>query len=237
MKTKIADNLSKLTKIPSKQILSLIEIPPSQNLGDYAFPCFSLAKIFKKSPNDIAQDLAKKLSADRNFEKVEANGPYINYFINRNLIAENILKKILKEKNNYGSNKKGKGRKIVVDFSSPNIAKPFGIGHLRSTIIGNSLSNISQYLGFKTARLNYLGDWGTPFGKIILGYKKFGKEQELKKNPIKHLLELYVKISSDEKYESEARDWFKKLEQGDKEALALWKKFRILSIVEFKKIY
>ena len=172
MKTKIADNLSKLTKIPSKQILSLIEIPPSQNLGDYAFPCFSLAKIFKKSPNDIAQDLAKKLSADRNFEKVEANGPYINFFINRNILAKDVLKKILKEKDSYGSNKKGKGRKIVVDFSSPNIAKPFGIGHLRSTIIGNSLSNIAQYLGFKTARLNYLGDWGTPFGKIIFGYKK-----------------------------------------------------------------
>ncbi len=152
-------------------------------------------------------------------------------------MAEKVLKDILKKEDLYGISEEGKGKKILIELSSPNIAKPFGIGHLRSTIIGNSIANIAEFSGYKTIRLNYLGDWGTPFGKIILGYKKFGSEKKLKENPIKHLLEIYVKINSSEKYEQEAREWFRKLEQGDKEALSYWQRFRELSMKEFTKIY
>ncbi|MFH0936592.1 MAG: arginine--tRNA ligase [Candidatus Woesearchaeota archaeon] len=208
----------------------ILEVPPS-NFGDYSFPCFKL-----QNSNDKAKELANKIKA--NFlDKIEARGPYLNFFINKKHLAENTIKQILKEKENYGKGKEGNGKKIVIDMSSPNIAKPFGIGHLRSTIIGNSLANIFSKLGYKVIKINYLGDWGTQFGKLMLGYKKFGNEKELKKNPIKHMYELYVKVNSDESLENEAREWFKKLENGDREALTLWKKFKELSLKDFNKIY
>ncbi|MBU0929450.1 MAG: arginine--tRNA ligase [Nanoarchaeota archaeon] len=212
-----------------------IEIPPI-GMGDYAFPCFSLAKELKKSPNEISKDIINKIKPNKYIEKIVSAGPYVNFFINKEILTQDILKKILKEKDKFGSVNEGKNKKIVIDMSSPNIAKPFGIGHLRSTIIGNSLSKIYTKLGYKTIKINYLGDWGTQFGKLIVGYKKWGNASLLKENPIKHLLELYIK-ANDKEYEPDARDWFKKLEQGDKEALKLWKLFKELSIKEFNKIY
>ncbi|MEM4259216.1 MAG: arginine--tRNA ligase [Candidatus Pacearchaeota archaeon] len=237
MKEKIAELLSKPTKLKKGDILKLIEVPKDSKLGDYAFPCFSLAAKLKKNPLEIAKELAKGLQNALEFEKVEAVGPYVNIFINRHILAEQVLQKIQKEKDRYGSSKLGKNKKFVIDMSSPNIAKSFGIGHLRSTIIGNSIAKIAEFLGFKTIKINYLGDWGTQFGKLILGYKKFGNPKELEKNPIKHLQELYIKVDKNPDLEQEAREWFKKLEYGDAEALALWNRFRALSIIEFQKIY
>lgn len=236
MKEKIAEILHKELKIDKKEIENLIEIPPNREMGDYAFPCFSLAKVFRKNPNEIAADLSKKIHSN-SFEKIEAKGAYLNFFVDKGKLAEEIVRRILKEKGKYGSSNLGKDKKIVIDMSSPNIAKPFGIGHLRSTIIGNAVANISDFQGFKTIKLNYLGDWGTPFGKIIAGYKKFGDKNKLKKEPVKHLYEIYVKVSKLEEFNELGKIEFRKLEEGDKETIKLWKEFRNYSIEEFNKIY
>jgi arginyl-tRNA synthetase len=237
MKTEVINLLSKnIKQLKKEEIENLLEVPPTQEMGDFAFPTFSLASKLKKNPAEIAYDLSKKIKTTEEIEKIEAKGPYINFFVDRKALAKNLIKDILKKGNNYGNNNSGKGKKIVIDMSSPNIAKPFGIGHLRSTIIGNSLSKISESQGYKTVKINYLGDWGTQFGKLIVGYKRFGNEAKLKKDPVKHLLDVYVKGNLEE-YESEARGWFKKLEEGDKEATKLWDKFKELSIKEFNKLY
>jgi arginyl-tRNA synthetase len=235
MKELIAREISKAANVNANEIINLIEIPPSQDLGDFAFPCFILAKQLKKSPTEIAANLASKIKSEE-FDHIEAKGPYLNFFLNKKKFTLEILNNIFKQKDKYGSSNEGKGKVIVLDMSSPNIAKPFGIGHLRSTIIGNSISEIYQMQGYKTVKINYLGDWGTQFGKLIVGYKRFGNSEELKKNPIKHLLALYVEANKEE-YEQEARDWFKKLEEGDKEAIKLWKLFKKLSLKEFDKLY
>lgn len=236
MKENIARLIKKHVPLSEEQIVSLLEVPPSPELGDFAFPCFSLAKEMKKNPVQIASEIASKIK-DPSLEKVEAKGPYLNFFVSRSVAASDTLKKIQKEKEKYGFSKEGKGKKIVIDLSSPNIAKPFGIGHLRSTIIGNSIGNIAAAMGYKPVKINYLGDWGTQFGKLITGYKRFGSEEKLKRDPIKHLLEIYVKVNQDESLEQEARGWFKKLEDGNKEAVSLWKKFRELSLKEFNRVY
>lgn len=237
MKEQIIKQLSKHLDLNKQQIQTLLEVPPSQELGDYSFPCFALSKKLKESPNKIASNLTKKILLGKEFEKVEFKGPYVNFFLNKKHLAEKTLSKILKEKDKYGSSKIGKNKTVVIDMSSPNIAKPFGVGHLRSTIIGNSISKIAKFSGYKVVKINYLGDWGTPFGKIIAGYKEFGNSKKLEKDSIKHLYEIYTKVSKDEKYEEIGRQWFKKLEQGDKEALTLWKKFRQESIKDFDEIY
>jgi arginyl-tRNA synthetase len=240
MKEIIVDLLKKeLPNLEKSQIQDLIEIPPQDSLGDYSFPCFSLAKIQKKSPLLIAEELKQKLIKiiPKQLSSISTQTGYVNFFLNKNLLAEKTISEILKQKQKYGKNNQGKNKTIVIDLSAPNIAKPFGKGHLRSTIMGNSISNIAQYNGYKTIKINYLGDWGTQFGKLILGYKEFGSEKELKKDPFKHLLEIYVKINSNEDYEEKARYEFKKLEQGDKENLKLWKKFKEISIKKFNEIY
>ncbi len=234
MKSQIANLLSKYISIEKKQIENLIEIPPSQEMGDFAFPCFALAKEFKKNPLEIAKEISQKIKT-KEFE-IKSSGPYINFFLNRRKFALGLIEKIKKEKKNFGKNNLGKGKIITIDMSSPNIAKPIGIGHLRSTIIGNSISEIAKFNGYKTIKINYLGDWGTQFGKLIVGYKRWGKEKELKKNPIKHMLELYVKANAEE-YEQEARDWFKKLEEKNLEAIKIWKMFKEFSLKEFDEIY
>jgi arginyl-tRNA synthetase len=223
-------------KLKKEEIESLVEVPPQQEMGDFAFPCFSLAKIEKKSPLAIAQELVEKIRKNlpKQISGVELKSAYVNFFIDKKFLAETVLKEATKK--GYGSSKEGKGKKIVVDLSSPNIAKPFGIGHLRSTIIGGSIANIANYLGYKAVKINYLGDWGTQFGKLTVGFNHWGDEKKLKENPIAHLLELYVKANAEE-YEQEARDEFRKLENGDKKNLALWKKFRDLSLKEFDEIY
>ncbi|KKP88241.1 MAG: arginyl-tRNA ligase [Candidatus Nomurabacteria bacterium GW2011_GWC2_35_8] len=235
MKATIASLLAKSTKLKKDDIENLIEVPKDSKLGDFAFPCFSLSKEMKKSPVEIAKDLVFKLKSPE-LEKVEAIGPYLNFFVNKSSLATETLGKIQREKEKFGSSKKGKGKRVVIDMSSPNIAKPFGIGHLRSTIIGNSLSEIAKFQGYDVTKINYLGDWGTQFGKMIVGWKKKGNEIKLKKEPIKHLLELYVEGNKTE-YEDDARKWFKKLEDGDKEALQLWNKFKEYSLKEFDIIY
>ncbi|MFH1210048.1 MAG: arginine--tRNA ligase [archaeon] len=231
IETTLLNTLKKQTNIKELNL----EIPPSEELGDYSLPCFSLAKVYKKNPNEIALELSSKIKSNI-LQKIEVKGPYLNFFIKKELLIKEVLNDICKTKENYGKSKEGKNKTILIDMSSPNIAKPFGIGHLRSTIIGNSLSNILSKRGFKVIKINYLGDWGTQFGKLIVGYKRFGNETLLKKEPINHMLDLYVKANNQE-FEEEARNWFKKLEEGNKEALKLWKKFRELSLKDFNKIY
>ena len=224
MKDQLIKILKKETRLGESTISSLLEVPPNPLLGDYAFPCFSLAKKKKKNPAEIASSIASKIHS-KYFERVESKGPYVNFFLNRNLLAKNTISQILKEKDEYGSQNNGKNKVIAIDMSSPNIAKPFGIGHLRSTIIGNSVAKIAEFQGFKVKKINYLGDWGTPFGKIIAGFNNFGSEKKLKENPVKHLYEIYTKASADKKYEKIGRETFKKLESGDKETVKIWKKF------------
>lgn len=222
-------------KISKKELEDLIEIPRNQEMGDYAFPCFTLAKKYKKNPIEICKDIAGKIKS-KHFEKVVSAGPYVNFFVSKDLLARSVLGRISKEKDKYGSSKAGKNKVIVVESSSPNIAKPFGIGHLRSTIIGNAIGNIAEFQGYNVKRINYLGDWGTQFGKLIAGYKKKGKIAELKKDPIKYMLKLYIEGNKEE-YADSAREWFKKLESGDSEAKKLWKLFRDLSLKDFSKTY
>ncbi len=238
---------SKIKKLITKStgILNpIIEIPPNNDLGDYAFPCFEISKLAqgeKKPPNQIAIELQKKIKKPNFIKQIKATGPYVNFFIDYNSISKEIINDIFKEKNNFGKQKIGKNKTIVIDFSSPNIAKPLNIGHLRSTAIGNSLYNIYQALGYKVIGINHLGDWGTQFGKLIYAYKTWGNAKDLKKNPIEHLLNLYVKFheeaSNDSKIEDLAREEFKKLENKDKKNNELWKLFRNLSINDFKRIY
>lgn len=218
-----------------------LEVPPNAEMGDFAFPCFSLAKEFKKNPVQIAQELANKIKKTSFIERIEAKGPYLNFFLNKKNLAEQVLSEVLKEKDKYGSENTGKLKTVAIEYSSPNIAKPFHIGHLRSTIIGQTLYLIHKFLGFKVIRLNYLGDWGTQFGKIIVAYLKYGNKNELKKDPIKHLSSIYTKINKEiekkPELEEEARAWFKKLEENNGEAVKLWAKFKHLSLDEFRKIY
>jgi arginyl-tRNA synthetase len=226
----------KITGLSWEEIEKMIGVPQDNNRGDYALPCFALAKIWKKNPVEIAKEIAFKLKNESGFEKIEAVGPYVNFFVDKKKLALEVLKKVEKLKNNYGSNNTGKGKNIVIDMSSPNIAKPFGIGHLRSTIIGNSIAHISEFNGYSPVKINYLGDWGTQFGKMIVGYKRIGNLADLRKNPMPYMFKLYVEGNKEE-YEQDARDWFKKLEVGNKEALKLWKLFRDISLKNFNQIY
>ena len=229
----------KKIKINNGEIESFIEIPPSPEMGDYAFPCFFLADKLNQEPHEVALEIREKIGNPpvMNFEDIQVVGPYINFFLNRKNLARKVVWEVLNQKENFGKKNLGKNNKIIVEFSSPNIGKPFGIGHLRSTIIGNSIANICEFHGFKVIRINYLGDWGTQFGKLILGYLKFGNEEKLHEDPAKHLLEVYTKITKNTKYDKEAGEWFKKLEQGDEKAVILWRAFKELSLNEFKKIY
>lgn len=236
MKNEITKLLADELSVKKSEIENSIEIPPKDRMGDFAFPCFELAKKEKKSPLIIAENLTKNLKKKlpEEISNIDFNGAYVNFFINKNILAESVSKKV--KNKNFGKTSIGKKEKIVIDMSSPNIAKPFGIGHLRSTIIGNSIGKICEANGFEVIKINYLGDWGTQFGKIIFAYKKWGNEKKLETNPITHLYELYVKANA-EKYAEESRKEFKKLENGNKENLKLWKKFKELSLKEFNKIY
>jgi len=228
----------KKVELKKEEIDKILETPPSIEMGDYSFPCFFLVKKFKQEPKQIALEIKKKIgNSTSEFDDIQVSGPYINFFINRKNLAKKVILEVKTKKEKFGKNTIGKARTMIVEFSSPNIAKPFGIGHLRSTIIGNSISNISEFNGFKVIRMNYLGDWGTQFGKLLFGYKKFGNYKTLKSDPIKNFLDIYVKVNKNKKYEKPSREWFRKMENNDKEAISLWKKFRDLSLKEFKKIY
>ena len=229
-----------LTDLSKEEIASKIERPKDANNGDYAFPTFFLAKTLHKAPQMIAQELVAKVD-QTGFEKVVVAGPYINFFLDKQVVGENILKTILADPNNYGSQNIGQLANVAIDLSSPNIAKPMGMGHLRSTVIGNAIANILAKVGYKPIRINHLGDWGTQFGKLMAAYEMWGNEEEVQKDPINTLQKYYVKINTEAdahpEYNDLGREWFKKLENGDKEAYRLWKWFRSESLKRFMKIY
>lgn len=232
---------TKVSDLSNEEILELIEVPPSYDMGDYAFATFRLAKTFRKSPNVIAAELVEQLGDSEYFQKIEQVGPYVNFFIDREKLAEAVLSQIFTEKNNYGSSTMGDGKRVIVEFSSPNIAKPFHIGHIRTTVIGNSLSKIYKFLGFDVVTINHLGDYGTQFGMLISAYKKWGNREVIEANPIKELLALYVRFNSeadeDPSLKDEARYWFKELEDKNPEAIELWQWIRDISLKEFNRVY
>lgn len=217
----------------------MLEKPKDRELGDVAFPCFTLAKKYKKSPQIIASEIAPQL-VNELIEKVNVVGAYVNIFVNQQMVTTSVLQAILSEKDQYGL-KSPLQENVVIDFSSPNIAKPFSMGHLRSTVIGNALANMAEKNGYNTIRINHLGDWGTQFGKLIVAYKLWGDDEAIEASPIQELLNIYVKFheeaQKDESLNDKARASFKALEDGDKEAYTLWKWFREESLKEFKAIY
>lgn len=223
-----------------EQVEQLLENPKSAEHGDVAFPAFSLAKVYRKAPQQIAADLAEKIDS-ANFEKIEVAGPYLNFFMNKELISKKVLQTVVKEKEHYGDSNIGNQGTVPIDMSSPNIAKPISMGHLRSTVIGNSIGFIMEKIGYQPIRINHLGDWGTQFGKLIVAYKKWGSEEAVKAEPINELLRLYVQFhevaETEPELNEEARAWFKRLEEGDEEAIQLWQWFRDESMKEFNKIY
>lgn len=237
----IAEKIAKAAELDANEIVNYIEIPPNTDMGDYAFPCFKLAKTLRKAPPAIAAELKEKIEADENIEKVEIVGGYLNFYINKLLLAKTVLEEIENAGEKYGSNVSGEGKTVLVEYSSPNIAKPFHIGHLRNTVIGSALYNIYKYLGYNTISINHLGDYGTQFGKMIEGYKRWGEEYDLEANPIDECMNIYVRINNlckeDEATLEACRDNFKKIEEGDPYCVEVWNKFKDLSLREFKKIY
>ena len=239
-KVLISEKIAEIVDLDANTIVDKIEIPPKSDMGDFAFPCFILSKVMKKAPNLIAVDLAEKINKD-NLEKVEALGPYLNFFLDKSAFGKQVLEGVLQAGEEYGNSDIGKGGNVVIDFSSPNIAKPFHVGHLFSTAIGNALYRMYNSQGYNSVGINHLGDWGTQFGKLISAYKRWVDEEALEKDAIKELLRIYVKFHDeadiDPSLEDEGRAYFKKLEDGDEEAVALWKKFRESSLKEFQKVY
>lgn len=233
----LSDKIESMTK---EDILMQIEIPPSYEMGDYAFPVFSLAKIFRKNPNMIAEEMAASIKSEY-FEKVESKGAYINFFTNKEALAKTVVEEISKEKENYGKSKLGEGKTVIVEYSSPNIAKPFHIGHIRSTIIGDSLKRIHKFLGYNVVSINHLGDYGTQFGMLIYAIKNWGNIEEIEKNPIPELLKLYVRVNTEadqnEKIKEECRHYFASLEKGDEDAVKIWTWIREISLKEFNIVY
>ena len=227
-------------ELDQEQIVNLLEVPKNSDMGDLAFPAFSLAQILRKAPQMIAADIAEKMDT-AGFEKIEAVGPYINFFLDKKSISADVLGQVIANGSDYASQDEGHGRNVAIDMSSPNIAKPFSIGHLRSTVIGDSLANIFEKLGYKAVKINHLGDWGKQFGMLIVAYKKWGDEEAVKAHPIDELLKLYVRINAEAEtkpeLDEEAREWFRKLEAGDEEAISLWQWFRDESLVEFNRLY
>ena len=240
-KEKIAEELAKVVDIDKKELESFVEVPKDTKNGDYSFPCFKLAKELKKAPQMIANDIKEKINVEgTGIEKVEVVGGFLNFFIDKETLAKEVLNEVA-SKEEYGRSKIGEGRNIVVDYSAPNIAKPFHIGHLRSTVIGGALSNIYKFLGYNVTGINHLGDYGTQFGKLIEGYKLWGDEYDIDKDPINELTKIYIRINNlckeDESVLEACRDNFKKLEEGDPYCTELWEKFKSVSLKEFQRVY
>ena len=240
-KTLVAQRLAAvIPSLEADQIFALLEKPKSSEMGDIAFPAFSLAKVERKAPQAIASEIAEKIDT-AGFEKVVATGPYLNFFLDKAAISNDILRAVIAEKADYGQQDIGHGQNVTLDMSSPNIAKPFSVGHLRSTVIADALGHIYSKLGYKAIRINHLGDWGKQFGMLIVAYKLWGDKEAIEANPIDELLKLYVRINAEAdenpELDEQARQWFKKLEDGDQEAWELWQWFRDESLVEFNRIY
>ena len=228
-------------QLDAAELRRSIETPPSIQLGDYAFPCFPLAKTLRKAPQAIAAELASSFQPTTLLRAARPAGPYVNFFVDRVAYSQMGLAAIVEQDAAYGRSQEGVGKTVVIDYSSPNIAKPFGVGHLRSTVIGNALSRIYAHLGYGVRRINHLGDWGTQFGKLIVAFRRWGNEAELASHAIQTLYELYVRfhaeVETQPELDEEARVWFKRLEDGDPEARAIWQRFRELSLQEFARLY
>jgi arginyl-tRNA synthetase len=242
LKQMTAANLSGIIPaLSADEIEALLEYPPDPGMGDVALPCFQLSKVLRRSPAQIAEELAGKFPPTPMVDRVEAVNGYLNVFVDQGAFAEALIGDILDSKTPFGSSTEGNGKTVVIDFSAPNIAKPFHIGHLRSTVIGKALYNIYSYMGYTCVGINHLGDWGTQFGKLIVAFKKWGSREAVEEGLIDALMELYVKFHDEAEknpsLDQEARQWFARMEQGDEEALSLWKWMMEISIEEFKKIY
>lgn len=240
MKDKIIDLITdSIEELDRETVSRILEIPPQEDMGDFAFPCFQLAKLFRKAPNMIAEEVAEKIKKTDFVSKVAAMGPYVNFFIDRKMFVSEMLNQVSVD--NYGSSEMGCGKTICIDYSSPNVAKNFHVGHLRTTLIGNSIYRIYKKLGYRVERINHLGDWGTQFGKLIVAYKKWGSKEAVEQNGISELMKIYVKFheeaEKDDTLNDEARAWFVKMEQGDEEALSIWEWFKDISLIEYKRIY
>lgn len=237
----IANAVSKAADIDINNIKPYIEVPAKAEMGDYAFPCFKLAKLLKKAPPLIAAEISDKIEKPDYISKIQVAGGYLNFFIDKTVFVSNVINNVVKNGNNYIKSNIGNGKTIVIDYSSPNIAKPFHVGHLRSTVIGNALYKIYSALGYNVVGINHLGDWGTQFGKLIVAYKMWGNKEDVEKNDINELSRIYVKFheeaEKDPSLNDEARSWLVKMQEGDKEALDLWKWFCEISMKEFNRIY
>ncbi|MBQ3107922.1 MAG: arginine--tRNA ligase, partial [Firmicutes bacterium] len=242
-----ADLLAKeVPEITKEEILALIETPQDSKLGDYAFPCFRLAKVLRKAPPMIAAGIAEKINASGAeelalFDKIECVNAYVNFFLSRGAYAAEVIGEAVQSGKEFGRSDLGQGKTVIVEYSSPNIAKPFHIGHIRSTVIGNSIYKIYDALGYNVIRINHLGDYGTQFGKMIVAFRRWGSEEDVKREPIKSLLSYYVKFheeaEKDPALEDEARATFTKLENGEPEEQRLWQWFREESLKEFTRVY
>jgi len=237
----IGEFISQETDLPAEDLLRLIEVPRDPKWGDYAFPCYPLAKICKKSPSNLAQELASRFKPQGLLEGCTPVGAYLNFQIQREAWSKIVLQRIFLAGASYGQSAERTGQRILIEFSSPNIAKPFHVGHLRSTILGHALCQIFGHRGYEVIRLNHLGDWGKQFGEVITAFKRWGNADQLADHPLKHLLEIYSRFhyesKNDEALHEEARAWFRKLEEGESEARALWNRFREISIEEFRRLY
>lgn len=240
-RTDIAKAIAAITDIDEAELSSYIEIPPDRSMGDYAFPCFRLAKAMRKAPPAIAEELRAGITLPSSITKAEVKGGYLNFFEDRAGAASATIKRVLAEGENYGHSNEGGGKNVCVEFSSINIAKPFHIGHLPSTAIGNSLNRIYKALGYNTIAINHLGDWGTQFGKMIVAYKKWGSGKPIEESTVRELVKLYVRFheeaEKDESLNDEARAWFRKIEQGDSEAVDLWQRMKTLTLKEVGEVY
>jgi arginyl-tRNA synthetase len=240
-KMEVAGLLAKATELSLEDALNTVEIPGNKAMGDFAFPCFRLAKVFRKAPPMIAQEVAEKLDKPAFIDNIQVVGAYINFFVKKGIYAQEILSKVLAEKENYGKSDIGAGKTVVIDYSSPNIAKPFHVGHLRSTVIGNAIYKIYEALGYNCEGVNHLGDWGTQFGKLIVAYHNWGSKEAVENQGIQELMRIYVRFHDEAEknpaLDDEARLWFVKMQEGDEEALTLWKWFYDISIKEFERVY
>ena len=237
----IAEALSGLCNQPKEDLAAWLETPPTPDMGDYAFPCFRLAKALRKAPPAIAAELAGQVALPEGVEKAVAAGPYVNFYLRKSALAENVLKRVFAEGERFGGSDMGGGKHVCIDYSSNNIAKPFHIGHLRSTVIGNALYRIYNHMGYRSVGINHLGDWGTQFGKMLCAYKKWGDRSEIEEKGVSALVKLYVRFheeaEKDESLNDEARAWFKKIEDGDEEALTLYHWMKELTLAEARQVY
>jgi len=243
LKEEICKVLAEQLPLSREQVEPLLETPPEPEMGEIAFPCFALAKEFKKNPKDIAAELAKDISgrSEKYWARVENRGPYLNFFVNYSKLGREVMEELVSGSYLTKWCSRGSNQVVVIDYSAPNIAKPFGIGHLRSTVIGNSLYRIYRAMGYKPVGINHLGDWGTQFGKLIAAYSRWGDKKALEQDPVNYLYGLYVdfhrEADGNEHLEQEGREWFRKLEEGNEDAVKLWDAFCDFSLEEFKKIY